>query len=321
MQDPLTSIAATPDIVYAIAVSPSFRKDGICFAARRSGLFRSDDRGLTWHSAYKSLRLQAALPTATVALSPDFGRDGTVFAGVAGGVLRSTDGGAGWQVVTLPTPPPHVTSLLVSPDYARDGTVLGGTLEDGVLRSGDRGRNWVAWNFGLLDLNTLAMSISSDYAADETVFVGTESGIFRSINGGRAWREVAFPVEFAPVLSLALSPNYSVDGTLLAGTEAHGLFVSRDRGGSWDPSAEGTAQGAVNGLVVSAGSSGALHILALLGHGVLLSRDGGQAYEDCGVAPETDEGFTTAAAPSGLEEGALLLIGQTDGRVQSVTVP
>ncbi|HUW14652.1 MAG TPA: hypothetical protein VM537_33335, partial [Anaerolineae bacterium] len=229
--------------------------------------------------------------------------------------------GTTWEVVLLPTPPPQVTSLALSPDYARDGTVLAGTLDDGVFRSDDRGRSWVAWNFGLLDLNTLALAISPDFGKDETLFAAVESGIFRSTNGGRAWREVPFPVELAPVLSLALSPAYATDGTLFAGTEAHGLFVTRDRGQTWDRLGEAMIGGAVNGLAVTPGADNSLHIVAGLGQVVFLSRDGGQNWQDCQLTAEGEVGFTTLAAPGGLGQGALVLVGRTDGEVQRVTVP
>ena len=38
----------TQDLVYALAASPNFDQDGVCFAARRSGLYRSEDGGRTW---------------------------------------------------------------------------------------------------------------------------------------------------------------------------------------------------------------------------------------------------------------------------------
>jgi len=321
MEDFLTKSPGIADVVYAIAASPGFVQDGICFAACQSGLSRSGDRGLTWHAAYESLRLEGALATAALALSPDFDIDHTVFSGVQGAVLRSTDGGANWQVVTLPTPPPQVSSLVVSPGFAQDGTVLAGTLEDGVFRSTDRGRHWTAWNFGLLDLNTLALAISPAFAGDDTLFVATESGIFRSTNGGRAWRETAFPVQWAPVLSLALSPNYASDGTLFAGTEAQGLLVSQDRGAGWRPIGEGVVDGAVNALSVSLRSSGLLAILAVLADRVLLSGDGGETWVDCRVDPERDESFSTAAAPHGTSPGSLLLVGTTKGRILNLTIP
>ena len=77
------------EIVYALAASPAFEQDGTCFAARPTGLNRSQDGGVTWQNAYASLELEAALTTAAVALSPAFETDTRVFAGVSGGVLRS----------------------------------------------------------------------------------------------------------------------------------------------------------------------------------------------------------------------------------------
>ena len=141
------------DIVYSLCASPDFAKDGVCFSARGSGLYRSDDGGDTWHSAYDALNLEAPLATLVVALSPDFPSNQGVYAGVPGGILRSSDGGKSWFVETLRPPPPVVSSLVISPNFAQDGVLLAGTNEDGVFRSADRGRHWSAWNFGLLDLN------------------------------------------------------------------------------------------------------------------------------------------------------------------------
>ena len=51
------------DIVYALATSPSFEEDGLCFAARPTGLYRSQDGARSWQDAYASLDLSAALTT------------------------------------------------------------------------------------------------------------------------------------------------------------------------------------------------------------------------------------------------------------------
>jgi photosystem II stability/assembly factor-like uncharacterized protein len=292
----------------------------LCFAARPSGLSRSDDGGATWQDAYGSLSLKAPLPTAVVALSPQFATDQTVFAGVPGGILRSTDAGQTWAVSQLPSPPPFVTSLAVSPFYAHDGVVLAGTMEDGVYRSGDRGSHWEAWNFRLLDLNVLCLAMSSAYADDETVYAGTESGIFYSTNGGRAWRELDFSPDWAPVLSLAVSPHHAADGLLFAGTESAGLFASRDRGGTWAPclpsgqAGEGLAPSAVNAILVGEGGL----VLALLPDQLLVSGDGGQSWAGWQRDMAGAEGLTAVAAPMGLGPAAPLLVGLTDGTVRRV---
>jgi photosystem II stability/assembly factor-like uncharacterized protein len=303
--------AQAQDIVYALATSPDFAqaKQGICFAARLSGLYRSDDGGSTWNFAYDSLDLAEPLATTAVVLSPDFETDQTVFAGAPGGVLHSVDGGKTWYVAMLPSPPPLVSTLVVSPNYTRDGVLLAGTTEAGVFRSADRGSRWVAWNFGLLDLNIISMAISPDFVNDETLYAGTESGIFRSTNGGRAWREVDLPIGFEPVLSLTLSPNYAEDGILFAGTESQGFFHSADRGKTWNRVGQEVIADAVNQIVLSPAYSTQADILVVLATALLISRDGGQSWSDWKTDLPLEQGISAVAAPQGLEADAPLWVG------------
>jgi photosystem II stability/assembly factor-like uncharacterized protein len=314
----MTEEAQVQDLVYALATSPNYAQDGICFAARPSGLYRSDDGGHSWRFTFGSLNLTQPLPATAVAVSPDFASDQSVFAGAPGGILHSVDGGQTWYVVMLTSPPPLVSTLVVSPNFIRDGTLLAGTMEDGVFRSSDRGSHWYPWNFGLLDLNILAMSISSNFADDETLFVGTESGIFRSTNGGRAWREAGFPSEAAPVLSLAMSPDYVHDGTLFAGTESHGLFSSHDKGRTWARLGEEAIADTVNGIVLSPQFPTKPHILALLNDGLLASRDGGQSWSGWKPGLSVEQGTVSVAAPQGLDADAPLLVGLIEGGVLRV---
>ena len=305
------------DTVYALAVSPEFPQDGMCFAAGESGLYRSDDGGSTWKSAFESLQFEDNPPTPAVAISPDFAKDKTVFAGVSGAVMRSTDRGYKWKVSVLPEPPPHVTSLVVSPGFSDDGIVIAATLEDGIFHSADRGRHWTGWNFGLLDLRTLCLAISSDFVTDETIYVGTETGIFKSTNGGRAWREVLFPTEYAPVLSLSLSPHFSDDGILFAGTESYGLFYSHDGGQSWKRIGKKRIADSVNAIVLSPQYADNPDVLVALSKELLISRDGGDSWIDWQDNSEIGT-IVTVAAPNGLGQDALLLVGLLDRGVATV---
>lgn len=315
----MTEQTEIQDLVYSLNASPSFTQDGICFAARASGLYRSSDGGTTWHAAYDSLELEAPLATTAVIVSPSFESDRRVFAGVHGGILCSIDGGTSWHVAALRSPPPIVTTLAISPNFVHDGTLFAATLEDGVFRSADRGSRWSAWNFGLLDLSILSMAISPSFADDETLFVGTETGIFRSTNGGRAWREVNFATELAPVLSLAVSPGYAHDATLFAGTESGALLRSQDRGGTWTCLREDAATGAVNGIVLSTNFPAKPSILVVLSTALIISHDGGQSWSDREASPAAAErmiqGLASAMAPQGLDENAPLLIGLVEGGI------
>lgn len=306
---------AEEEIVYALAASPDFAADGICFAARSSGLYRSDDGGITWRNAYASLDLKEPLTTMAVAVSPDFRSDRRVFGGVMGGVMCSSDGGEHWSASLFRTPPPLISALVISPDFASDGTLFAGTMEDGVFRSADRGGHWAAWNFGLLDLSILCLAISPGFAGDETLFAGTDSGIFRSTNGGRAWRETDFPGELAPVLSLALSPDYPSSGIIFAGTESNGLYRSNDRGKTWVRLGEGIIEDSVNCVLLSPEFPTRPEILAVLSSALLFSPDGGETWRVWKEGMSIDQGITTALAPCGLGPSAPLLIGLVGGQV------
>jgi photosystem II stability/assembly factor-like uncharacterized protein len=319
LDDSLLDVTAHEDVVYALAASPRFARDGVCFAASQSGLARSRDGGQTWKDAYASLGLEAPLATVAVAVSPDFHSDHTVIAGAPGGVLLSTDSGRRWNAVLLPPPAPSVTVLAFSPNFEADGTLFLGTLEDGVFRSADRGRHWAAGNFGLLDLNILCLAVSPGFAGDETLAVGTESGIYQSTNGGRSWRELEFPLEWAPVLSLAYFPTQGTDGGLLAGTEEHGLWRSDDEGQSWTQLGRTALKAEVNAIVPFAPPAGRLSLLAMLPERLLLSRDAGRHWTLAGRC-EPEATFTAIAAPAGLATGAPLVVGLSNGQKTRLTL-
>jgi photosystem II stability/assembly factor-like uncharacterized protein len=308
------------DFIYQFTASESFSGGlgGTCFIARTSGLYRSDDGGATWRSAYDSLFLQQPLLTTAIAIPPDFEHDASVFAGVGGGILRSEDGGQKWQSVRIPLPPPIISTLVISPNYTQDGVIFAGTMEDGVLFSSDRGYSWTAWNFGLLDLNILCMALSPDFSIDETLFVGAQSGIFRSTNGGRAWREVDLPFGFDAVLSLAISPGFARDGILFAGTETQGLWQSTNGGESWQLMGGSVFVNPINGIWLSSELLEQLEILVLHGGILLASSDGCHSWQVWQPELMKDREVTAVLAPLGFKPGKPMLLGFADGGTLAV---
>ena len=272
----------TDDSPYALAASPDFARDGLCFAACRSGLYRSRDGGASWGR----LRASSEPVTTAVAVSPAFREDRSVFAAVKGGVLRSSDGGDNWFTAGFPAPPPLFSSLILSPAFERDGFLLAATLEDGVFSSADRGLRWQPWNFGLFDLAALCLALSPAWTVDETVYVGTETGLYRSANGGRAWRPTGFPAERAPALSVACFDDERAGTTpLLVGTEAHGLLASCDGGETWERLAADLITGAVNQLFARTEDNGDASLFALVEDGILRSCDAGRSWNQIAPTP------------------------------------
>lgn len=269
--------ATADDAVYALASSPDFAQDGICFAACGSGLYRSGDGGESW----RKLPASSELVTTAVAVSPAFAQDRSVFAAVKGGILRSSDAGETWFTAAFPAPPPVFSSLEASPDFERDGFLLAATMEDGVFSSTDRGARWQPWNFGLFDLNVLCLALSPAWIEDETVYAGTETGLYRSDNGGRAWRHSGFPAEYAPALCIACIEAGDPRATqLIVGTERHGLMASCNSGKTWGRLAADSTTGAVNQLRVSGCGDDSLAIYALVEDGILRSDDAGKTWTE-----------------------------------------
>lgn len=299
--------------IYQLSAFPRLSNERmVCFAARTSGLFRSEDGGRTWASAFESLNLPAPPAALAVALSPDFEHDPSLFVGVPGAILYSSDGGWNWTSAQVPSPPPSIVALALSPNFIEDGLLFAGTLEDGVLCSSDHGRRWNAWNFGLLDLNTLCLSISPDFANDETIFVGTQSGIFRSTNGGRAWREVNLPIEFDSILSLALSPEFTHDRTVFAGTESHGLWCSKDRGQTWQRLGKSKLKQPMNSILIGPD----FELLVLHGDRPMMSTDFGKTWQAWRAHSMTRKSVTSILCPNGLDPEAPALIGYADGTIE-----
>lgn len=306
------------DFIYGMAASAAFDagNGGVMFAARNTGLFRSDDGAKTWHRTMTDLATDRPAAVTAVALPSDFERDHTVICGTAGGLLISSDGGKTWLLPKFPLPPPIISAIVLSPAFSKDGVALAATLEDGVLRSSDHGHSWVQWNFALLDLAVLSLAISPTFTFDETVFAGTETGIFRSTNGGRAWRAVELPVDYDPVLSLALSPNFAQDLTIFVGTESKGLLISRDAGENWTCVGESFTSEPVNSITVSPQFSVCPEVVALSNGLAWISRDGGSEWNQLWPELALDEKEISAFyALAGFRPGSPACVGILSGDV------
>lgn len=281
------------DTIYAFSAS-----NGNLYAARLSGLHRSEDDGASWQNMFASLD-QPLAATAVVAVGD------TVFAGVNGAVLRSDDAGANWHIAGLASPPPQVVALAVSPHFADDSVIVAGTADDGVFVSTDGGMNWVAWNFGLLDYHIFTLAFSPNFTQDRTIYAGTESGIFRSHNNGRSWNEFPFPMTAAPVLSLAASSHH-----LFAGTESSGVFISEDGGASWRQDEPQKFSSAANALSVSKAQPN--EVWLLLENSLHYSSNQGQTWEHKHSFPPEK----SAMAFTLLGNSDHVLVGFADGSVQ-----
>ena len=204
---------------HSLLLSPGF---ATIYAGTHLGLFRSEDRGLTWRLA-----------------APPFSREevhgvvgdpkvGVLHVATHGqGLLTSRDGGRTWSAASGRLPGRDVHALALDP---RSPSILyvwvAGT---GLLRSDDAGRHWsnVAGADTLADVEGLAVHPEKS----DRLYAATAKGLWLSEDGGKHW---ALPDDrlLHRVAGVAFAPWRP---GLLAATTLEGTFVGRDDGTGWEP--------------------------------------------------------------------------------------
>jgi photosystem II stability/assembly factor-like uncharacterized protein len=214
----------------AIAVDPRV-PDRIYAGSRdwaNSGVWRSQDRGLTWEFVtYFSEEVNA------IAVDPLDSQK--IYVADTMGLLESTDGGASY------TEFPEVTngarSLAVTPGAS--SPVYVGTGQ-GLFRSSDAGLNWQPKNNGIpLTSSFLPVAVTGlavDPNAPATVWAGTDGqGLIRSTNSAENWQVVAFAVNTNPIRAIAVRPGNS--NVLLVGVgkdyTTGDIYKSSNGGATW----------------------------------------------------------------------------------------
>ncbi len=189
----------------------------------------------------------------------------TMYAGTEEGVYRSGDGGGSWQHTGGPLLGQNVLSLAVD---AADGEIVYAGSNSGLYITSNGGSDWTLApdpGAGILSLAT---------GPDGLVIAGTLGrGIFIGADGGATWN--ASPgLQNAIVFDLSVS---SFDASMLyAGTSA-GLYVSRDRGSTWDLLGVELDGLSVRAVVASADDPTVLFV-GTFGAGVFRSSDSGESW-------------------------------------------
>lgn len=296
-------LASGADTVFAVATSSAFQRDGVCFAARRSGLVRSEDRGASWHPAIPN-ESRSLIATA-VRVHPDPAAGPLVVAGVAGGVVVSRNGGESWQSVTLSVPAPIVSVILL----ATDGVALAGTFEDGMYRSDDGGVTWSPANAGLLDHCVLALAISPAFERDQTVFAGTASGLATSHNAGRSWTDTELPDHLAPVMHVAVASGAGGHHRIVVAAESSGLWRSEDSGATWQAIELPEASGDVAALDWTAAG-----LLMVGERAAFITGDPGHGWKRLWDLDAGEATIATASPTADLNVG--VIVGLNDGSIR-----
>jgi len=167
-----------------------------------------------------------------------------------------------------------------------------------------------------------AVCVAVDPNDPSRVFAGTfDQGVYRSLDGGETWGPAGDGPPHRRVLSLMVSPVERVGGrsVVYAGTEPSNLYRSEDDGRTWQnlpalPELPSAATWSfpprpwthhVRWIAPHPTDPATLYVGIELG-GVMVSRDGGQTWEDRkpGSQPDAHALATHPAAPDRLYEAA-----------------
>ena len=214
--------------VRGLAIAPSDPR--ILLAGTLAGVFRSLDRGRTWHRLtpqdHPDLR-----NVGSVAIDPI--DPAVMYAGTWHLPWKSADGGRTWfPIHTGMIDDSDVMTLTI--DRWNTQNVFA-TACSGIYRSTDSAAKWVkARGIPSSSRRTRAFAQSPD--DQNLLFAGTVEGLWMSEDGGATWR-LATQKELV-VNSIAALPG----GTVLLGTDGAGVVRSIDGGRTWVASNAGFSE-------------------------------------------------------------------------------
>jgi photosystem II stability/assembly factor-like uncharacterized protein len=298
----LVADPANPRVLYA----------GTGSTGAGSGVYKSEDAGLTWRS------VSAGLPSTDVTALA-FSRDTppVLYAAVGQNVFASADGGASWSQQAKGVGNYRgFQQIRVAPS---DGKILYGlAVIEGAFRSDDGGRNWAAINQGLPKDNNGSHNVQSvviDPADPNVVYVGTGwgpfggNGVYKSIDGGENWSAANRGTIDYSITALAIDP--ANPQTIYAGGNGGEFFKSVNGGQTWDnltaklPTAAATSRSTLHTIILNPAAPQTVYVLGER-EGVMMSADGGGMWRLLGKPGKLD--YPTFTALTAIFDPQLILV-------------
>ena len=190
------------------------------FAGTSNGVFISSNDGATWMQA--STGIDSDEGSRNVQALVFSGSN--LFAGTENGVFYSSNRGANWsrRDSGLGSSNENVLSMAYM-----GSTLLAGVNDNGIYISTDTGKSWS--NPSMVGNSTMSFA-----KLDSTLFAGG-GGIRASIDEGNTWTFLkSSPKDTLDNGYLTIESLAAVGRCLLAGTDFYGIFLSSDRGNSWN---------------------------------------------------------------------------------------
>ncbi|MEA2737459.1 MAG: hypothetical protein QOH05_766, partial [Acetobacteraceae bacterium] len=146
------------------------------YLAGWTGLYRSDDWGVSWSNAADGLPPEPATALLVVQDTPE-----TLYVVVQGGIWASVDGGRNWARRGGDISSAGVDALTVD---SRRPAQLWAAAGARLFRSNDGGASWQRAGQPLPEPNVTVHVIA---ASAEAIVATTDRGLYRSVDGGEHW--------------------------------------------------------------------------------------------------------------------------------------
>lgn len=286
-------IVSSTNFVTSLGISPTYAEEpALAYGGRDASLSVSLDGGESWQ------RTQLESVAMGVTFSPRFAQDRTLWIATwPGGVLRSTDGGASFEhLAELEVA--NVNDVVVAPTWPECKDVFAATKDDGVFRSRDGGDSWEKTSLRIMKTaqtnnHYVELEISPAYPEDPTLYCAAYEGLYVTGDAGENWYEHNVnPTNIGRVIEV--SDQFEEDGTVFGIGYGNPLFVSSDRGVTWDMRSVGIDS--MSTYSIGASPQFATDGLLMIGVklGVRRSTDRGKSWESIELPPE--EEFTEGDA-------------------------
>lgn len=312
-------IADLPRKINSLAVDPGNPRVLYAGAGNQgsgSGVYKSEDAGLTWSLASSGLPSEDVTAVAVSPIPPN-----TIYAsaGVRGDIFASNDGGKSWAVLSNSGKFGGLYHQIVVDPSGEN--LLSAIMPGGVVRSDSRGRSWQAVMDGLpgdVDerIGAYVLTLAIDPADPEVIYAGTGGfvgdghGVYKSIDGGKTWSPANRGMIDYRIKALAIDPEYNQ--TIYAGSDTGELFKSTDGGKSWKDVMDRhitkeNSQPAITAVSVDPAQPDTVYAL-MNSVGMLISNDGGMSWSVLGKPGELDNPQFTAMAVT-FDPGPVLIAG------------
>jgi photosystem II stability/assembly factor-like uncharacterized protein len=250
-----SALAHSPhDVIFSVAVSPTFHRDKVIFLIVSNTLMISTDKGYSWKKLINGLDYTNQMKS--LSISPNYDQDETVFVSSDGdGIYRSQNGGRSWEKVNAGLENLGIDVVQVSRQYSSNNKKVFAIDNKGRLwSSGDGGDNWHPISETGIESTCLTFLPFED---GERVLLGTNDGrLLLSEDAAGLWKQIWKHADIGAITSLAVSPFFRKEKTVWAGTERMGVFEINLKDGTSHQVSSGLTDKQVTSLYAGFSSNG-----------------------------------------------------------------